>query len=188
MKHLFFLSVFFLTGLILNGQQFGSFVDQRDDKTYKTVKIGEQIWMRENLNFDMGKGSWCYDKDSKKCDEYGRLYNWKTAMNACPDGWHLPTKEEFEKMLLEIEWTPELQFRGIQKGGSKGFDALFAGGRGDRKHKGEFYGLGEGTFFWTSTESSNKKVWFLNILKEFKEAKLYEWGVQHGFSVRCVKD
>ena len=81
-----------------NDKQFGSFTDPRDGKTYKTVKIGNQVWMAENLNYDAGSGSWCYED----CSQYGRLYNWETAKGVAPQGWHLPSKSEFETLLNNL--------------------------------------------------------------------------------------
>jgi uncharacterized protein (TIGR02145 family) len=79
----------------------GSFVDQRNSNEYKTVTIGSQIWMAENLNYAV-EGSVCYDNKAENCTKYGLLYDWNTAKNACPAGWHLPSQAEWEEMTAYI--------------------------------------------------------------------------------------
>ncbi len=168
--------------------------DLRDGKTYKTVKIGDQIWMAENLNYKTDS-SFCYNDSSKFCDKYGRLYTWTAAMDACPDGWHLPASAEFDTLFKavgsqliagnELKATSGWKTN-INLGDEYGFSALPAG---SRYFDGTYNSEGTNADFWSSTEDgggSNAYAMYLN--SDDAEAFLTAQSRNLGKSVRCVKD
>ena len=75
--------------------------DQRDQRIYKTVNIGQQKWLAEDLQFETPE-SFCYDNDPKNCTAFGRLYDFAEAQTACPQGWKLPADEDWKKLEMHL--------------------------------------------------------------------------------------
>jgi uncharacterized protein (TIGR02145 family) len=74
-----------------------TFTDPRDGKVYNTVQIGDQCWLKENLNYDT-ENSLCHSNNTDYCDAYGHLYTWHEAVDICPTGWHLPSHDEWTEL------------------------------------------------------------------------------------------
>jgi uncharacterized protein (TIGR02145 family) len=78
-----------------------TFIDPRGNREYRTVTIGGKRWMAENLDYG-ARGSRCYDDKPENCAAFGRLYDWETAMKACPAGWHLATDKEWDELMVSV--------------------------------------------------------------------------------------
>lgn len=79
----------------------GKFTDTRDNTEYSWVNIDNKIWMSENLSYNMGENSSCRDAIKLNCEAFGYLYSLAVAQNACPDGWQIPTSDDWKKILAK---------------------------------------------------------------------------------------
>jgi uncharacterized protein (TIGR02145 family)/uncharacterized repeat protein (TIGR02543 family) len=191
--------------------------DVRDGKTYRTVKIGSQTWMAENLNYQPLTGnSWCYNNSTDNCNKYGRLYDWSTAMGistsynsqmwwdgsdvkrqgVCPTGWHLPSRSEWDTLVTYAGGDVAGKKLKSQSGwnsysGISSTDEYgFSALPGGLRNgsRGDFYDYaGKNGFWWTATESFN---YAYNEDIDYRTDFVGEIGnlKSEGFSVRCLED
>ena len=169
---------------------YGTLTDERDGKTYKTVVIGKQTWMAENLNFET-RFSYCYENNKENCAKYGRLYKWEFAMEACPAGWGVPSLEEFQVLVAAVGGLPMAgkvfkSTEGWKDGGNGtdeyGFSALPAG---YMQEDSTFHNVGEYAQFW----STSGTTWVYQLEATFDNDSSFLFSVYKEFalSVRCLK-
>jgi len=192
---------------------YGEFTDPRDNQVYKTVVIGSQTWMAQNLNYAVDT-SWCYENSADSCAKYGRLYLWKTAarfteddgsdghyQGVCPAGWHLPSAREWDILYDYVDdhngsegiCTSLKSMNGWYNDADTllgtdlfGFSALPGGKRNDA---GSFFYTGLTAFFWSSTVSNGYYDPYSIGLGHNVEQVGYSYNsLDYAYSVRCLKD
>ena len=164
-----------------------SFTDSRDSQIYGIVTIGSQTWMAQNLNYQT-ENSWCYDNSASNCQKYGRLYVWQTARSACPEGWHLPSDQEWSILESAVgsDAGKKLKSSSSWDGtNAYGFSLLPSGRRVD---DGSFNRAGSDAYFWSSSEDDLQYAWGRDL--NSGNAVLYRdyYYMAADFSVRCLKD
>lgn len=184
-------------GIQNNIISYGFFTDKRDGRIYKILQIGDQVWMAENLSYKAGSGCWSYNNDQGNVSVYGYLYNWATAKNVCPPGWHLPADSEWNALIDHLggSWVAGgmLKEAGTRhwitpnEGATNetGFSALPGGlrfGSGTSSYIGT-YG-----YWWTSDEGSPVYAWYRGMCSHGKDIGRYAYYKRSGFSVRCLKN
>jgi len=165
-------------------------VSESNTYTGQTVRIGNLTWMAENLNRNTS-GSWCYANDLSNCRKYGRLYTWDAAMSACPDGWRLPTQDDWDDLAqaggdISTAGTA-LKSKAPDWDGTNdfGFSALPGG---SRSSAGTFLGIGSSGYWWTATDGGSSAGSARGQHMYSGRSNVPEhWGDKaDGFSVRCV--
>lgn len=152
--------------------------------------------MAENLNYKVkdGKQSWCHSNKADNCNKYGRLYTWALAQKACPSGWHLPNKEEFEALFDAVggkekagKMLKSTSGWNLSGNGSDsfGFSALPAGGR---SNDGFFLVTGAYAYFWQSSENKGNDAYYADVGHYGEHADLGRNDKNYAYSIRCIKD
>ncbi|MDR2693567.1 MAG: SUMF1/EgtB/PvdO family nonheme iron enzyme [Chitinispirillales bacterium] len=190
-----------------------SFTDSRDCQKYRAVKIGGDIWMARNLNYE-ADDSWCSGDADSNCVKFGRLYDWDVAQTVCPAGWHLPGAEEWDSLVVAAGGK-----RGAEKEGEHGWDRWVAADKklkakygwktykgkdgslggpgtddfgfsalagGERYGGGDYMEPGESGTWWTSKENNGSSAYRMEMLSDFSFVGTS--FKEEGFSVRCVSD
>jgi len=200
-------------------------VEDPDGRTYITVVIGDQTWMAENLAYiphvshpGEDGGIWVYDYDgnyvetAKKTNnykKYGCLYNWEMAKSSCPDGWHLPSDEEWKTMEKSFGMSQseadKTGWRGLHEGyllksenlwlenGGGVENSLFEGLPGGLRYslpysRGFFEHIGRYGDWWTATETSDTTAWSRGLHLDYDQVYRGKEDKEGGRSVRCIKD
>jgi uncharacterized protein (TIGR02145 family) len=180
-----------------------TFIDSRDNKTYKITKIGSKTWMAENLNY--AKSGECYGKAPANCQKYGKHFSWAEAKRACPAGWHLPSNAEWDALYRFADgnsgtespyksetagkylkakrgWNP-LDGRSGNGEDAYGFAAL----PGGSNYSG-YNHIGNNGYWWSSSEEKGDKAYYRFMLNESSVAGWNKNSKKLLLNVRCVKN
>jgi uncharacterized protein (TIGR02145 family) len=161
----------------------GVMLDRRDNQTYKIITLNDKIWMAQNIGYETPSGSFCYEDKETNCDDYGRLYIHDAALLACPGGWHLATRSEFEAAMQEPTFI--WNYNGRMSNNSYNFlDGMgfnWVSGTMDSGDKDHCDGSTDCRliFVQKNPDSKNAADPALFFQKDYKTK---------GFSVRCVKN
>ncbi len=183
---------------------FGYFIDSRDNQTYIYVNIGEQTWMAENLNFETDTGSLCYKNDTMNCKAYGRLYGFKIALDVCPNGWELPSDDDWKQLELFLGMDSiEVNNVGWRSSGEVGMKLSSSIGW-DLERGADYYdfkalpggccqinriysGKGSSAYFWSSEPDNSSLARYRQIRNQSKSIRRAISFKSTAYSVRCIK-
>ena len=193
-----FVSIF-LIYLVIPFQPFAQEpVTDFDGNNYKTVRIGDQVWMAENLrsihDADGNKiKRVCYQLIRENCDEFGGLYAWndlkvdeknENFQGICPDGWHIPGDEEWSVFIDVIGGADSAAYRINNE--LSDFQIQYGGNYHNRLRNYNY--LDEIAYYWASTSYSTTAGWIWMIGRNYINANRSTVPKTYCLSVRCVKD
>ena len=171
--------------------------------TFNIEHNGEKYsktWLVENLYYlvDENGSSACYGNNRENCKKYGRLYTWNAALSACPIGWHLPSLDEWEKLLEAVPVDNEgagmvlkagslwkKRENGLPGVGSDRYDfAALPGGL----YEGVYQGIGTDAIFWTSSMIKESLASYVQLRYDQDVSKTDTFEKVNLASVRCIQD
>ncbi len=179
----------------------GTFTDPRDGHVYKTVTLGNKVWLSENMAYKLEGGNCMVLSDSLYFDKFGFFYDWETANNIAPEGWRLPTKKEYNELISQFgvygllkSGFPKLEEYASQNNqtcGTSHFDVIMTGYY--LSGSDSYFSVEEATGFWTATEEEVAGIITANICSfEFRTFKsVYVSPARtkkDGCYVRLIKD
>ena len=192
MKLFSILAIILASSSLSWGQEASTFTDPRDGQSYKVITydiplIGgvsvKRTWMASNLNYKMS-GSYCYADEPAYCEVYGRLYTFEAAVDACPEGWRLPTVKDWTLLSSKYEGM-DLAGDDLIKGGASGMELLL-GGFGD---PGDVYkNIGYSGNYWDAENKSENTAGLITVENDTPIVYHGTIGNWHRNSCRCIKD
>lgn len=196
LKYFIFFLIAVLIVPVLSAQDSDFLLDERDNNIYLIQKFGNHWWMCQNLKYDVGEGSSCYEDDENNCMLKGRWYTFEAAKKACPQGYRLPSDDDWKALEsfvgmegadLDKRYNRNTGTVGklLKMDGGHGFDADFAGIRNPKIS--DSY-METHAYFWTSTELDQENAWsrVMEKTKDGVDRQIITKSVS--LSVRCVKD
>ena len=193
----------------------GWILDSRDKHLYRTVTIGKQTWMAENLNYEVETGSSCYNDTLSNCQKYGRFYTWAAAVGKsedecgygkycnlgnekvrgiCPEGWHLPDTTEWGELNKAVGGRETAgkklkSTEGWNNGGNGtddfGFSAVPIS---YREANGDYRPFGVNAFFMSSEQDTVGNMYDFYMGHDYTKTDYGHCGKNLAFPIRCLKD
>jgi len=189
-----------------------------DIAKYRTKQIGTQVWMAENLDYDVSSSK-CYNDNAAACMKYGRIYDWATAMNLqsscnstscvsqigakhrgiCPSGWHIPSDADWNELINYVESSNGCRTTCAARY-LKATDDWNSNGNGTDNYGfsalpsgygysvGSFYSVGDYGYWWSASEYDSNYA-YSRYMGYSREGVSYRGDSKNYlYSVRCVQD